>query len=134
MNRLPLEKLRSGAKPQCGRCQSALAVDHKPVSVTDASFSNEVERWPAPVLLDLWAPWCGPCRMVAPMLEMLAEEWAGRIRVAKVNVDENPQTASRFGAQSIPMLIVLKNGCEVDRMVGVQPKVEIERRLERIAG
>lgn len=71
--------------------------------------------------------------MVAPMLEMLAEEWAGRIRVAKVNVDENPRTAACFGAQSIPTLIVLKNGNEVDRLVGVQPKAEIERRLERIA-
>jgi thioredoxin 2 len=108
-------------------------VDNAPVTVNDSTFAAEVERWPAPVLLDLWAPWCGPCRMVAPMIDKVAAEWAGRVRVAKLNVDENPVTAARFGAQSIPTMLVLKNGKEVDRMVGVQPKEEIERRLERIA-
>jgi thioredoxin 2 len=132
-NRLPPEKIAQGLKLRCGRCKTDLRVDHKPIAVTDATFAAEVERWPEPVLLDLWAPWCGPCRMVAPMLEKIAAELAGRVRVAKLNVDENPMTAARFRAQSIPTLLVLKNGSEVDRMIGVQPKEEIQRRLERIA-
>ena len=86
-----------------------------------------------PVLLDLWAPWCGPCRMIAPVLESLASEWAGRVRIAKLNVDENPATASRFNARSIPLLVVIKDGREVDRIIGVQPREEIERRLQRVA-
>jgi thioredoxin len=83
-------------------------------------------------VLDLWAPWCGPCRMLAPMMVELAEEMAGRVRVAKLNVDENPATAARFNVSSIPTLLVLKKGQEIDRIVGVQPKSEIARRLQQI--
>jgi thioredoxin len=109
----------------------ALPVSHRPVTVTDATFSAEVERSPVPVLLDMWAPWCGPCRMVAPVIDELAREMGGRVRVAKLNVDENPATAARFNARSIPTLLVLKEGREIDRILGVQPKSEIARRLER---
>jgi thioredoxin len=98
--------------------------------VTDASFSIDVERSPLPVLVDAWAVWCGPCRMIAPVIDELAAEMAGRVRVAKLNVDENPATAARFGLQSIPTLLIFKAGREVDRIVGVQPKSEISRRLE----
>jgi thioredoxin len=101
--------------------------------VSDATFAAEVERSPLPVLLDMWAPWCGPCRMIAPVLEELAKEMAGRVRVAKLNVDENPAIATRFNVMSIPTLLVLKDGREVERIVGVQPKTEILRRLERVA-
>jgi thioredoxin len=110
-----------------------LAAETKPVTITDATFAAEVERSPMPVLLDMWAPWCGPCRMVAPVIEELASEMAGRVRVAKLNVDENPATAARFHVQSIPTLLVLRGGREVDRIVGVQPKAAIVQRLERAA-
>jgi thioredoxin 2 len=128
---VPPEKLKLGLQPVCGRCKTPLLGASMPVTVTDATFSTEVERAPVPVLLDLWAPWCGPCRMVAPALEELAKEMAGRVRVAKLNVDENPATAARFQVRSIPTLLVLKGGREMDRIVGVQPKAEIARRLER---
>jgi thioredoxin 2 len=130
-NRVPLEKIAQGLQPVCGRCKTPLPVGNQPVTVTDANFATEVERSPLPVLLDMWAPWCGPCRMVGPVVEELAKEMAGRVRVAKLNVDENPATAARFKVQSIPTLLVLKNGQEVERIVGAQPKAAIVERLER---
>lgn len=133
-NRVPQDKVQSGLQPVCGRCKATLSAEGKPVTVTDATFAAEVERSPLPVLLDLWAPWCGPCRLIAPVLDELASELAGRVRFAKLNVDENVATAARFNADSIPTLLVLKGGREVDRIVGVQPKAEIMRRLERVTG
>ena len=132
-NRVPLEKIDKGLQPVCGRCKTALPFENKPVKVTDANFAAEVERSPLPVLLDMWAPWCGPCGMLAPVIEELAAEMAGRVRVAKLNVDENPATAARFGVQSIPTLLLLKGGRELDRIVGVQPKAVIVQRIERVA-
>ena len=134
-NRVPWAKVEQGLAPVCGRCKTPLpVVDSAPITVTDATFSTDVESSQLPVLLDMWAPWCGPCRTIAPMVEELAAEMSGRVRVAKLNVDENPVTAARFGVQSIPTLLVLRQGREIDRIVGVQPKSEIARRLERVVG
>ena len=121
-----------GREPVCGRCKTPLPVGGKPLIVTDATFAAEVEHSPLPVLLDMWAPWCGPCLMISPVIEQLAAEFSGRVRVAKLNTDENPLTANRFNVRSIPTLLVLKAGQEVDRIVGVQPKMEIARRLQQM--
>ena len=131
VNRVPLEKIQQGLEPVCGRCKTPLPLFNKPVTVTDATFSSEVERSPLPVLVDMWAAWCGPCRMIAPVIDQLASEMAGRVRFAKLNVDENPMTAQRFNIQSIPALLVLHGGKEIDRIIGLHPKPEIVRRLER---
>lgn len=130
-NRVPQEKIDQEFEPVCGRCKASLPVSNKPVTVTDATFRAEVEHSPLPVVLDLWAAWCAPCRTIAPMIDELAEEMAGRVRMAKLNVDENPVTARRFNVRGVPTLLVLKEGREVDRIVGVQPKAEIARRLQQ---
>ena len=131
-NRVARERLAQGLGPVCGRCKAPLTIQTAPVTVTDATFAAAVERSPVPVLVDMWAPWCGPCRLLAPVIDELAREMSGRVRVAKLNVDENPATAARFGVRSIPTLLVLTGGQEVDRIVGVQAKGEIVRRLTRV--
>jgi thioredoxin 2 len=130
-NRVPQAKLAQGLVPKCGQCKAPLETAAGPLTVTDATFATDVERSPQPVLVDAWAPWCGPCRMVAPVLEELAVELAGQVRIAKLNVDENPQTASRFDIRSIPTMLVMIGGREVDRIVGAQPKAAIRQQLER---
>lgn len=135
-NRVPEAKVTRGLQPVCGRCgqELALAAAGGVLVVTDATFAAEVEGSSLAVVVDMWAPWCGPCRMIAPVLDELAQEMAGRVRFAKVNVDENPATAARYDIRSIPALLVFKGGREIDRIVGVQPKAAIARRLERIGG
>jgi len=131
-NRVPVDKLREGLTPICGQCKIELTESVHPVTVTDANFSQEVEKSNLPVLLDMWAPWCGPCRMIAPVIEQLASELAGKVKVAKLNTDENPMTASRFNVRSIPTLLVVKDGKEIDRIVGAAPKPQILRRLSEL--
>ena len=133
-NRVPPEKIRQGLSPICGRCKQPLSTAQQPLIITDATFAAEVEQSPLPVLLDMWAPWCGPCRALAPTVEALATELAGRVRVAKLNVDENPATSARFNIQGIPALLVLRAGREVGRIVGLQPKTEILRQLQALVG
>jgi thioredoxin 2 len=130
VNRVPLEKLRRGLEPVCGRCKKPLPT-YLPLTITDANFSEEVEGSALPVLIDMWAPWCGPCRMVTPIVEQLAKEWAARVRVGKLNVDDNPVIASRFNIRSVPTLLIMKGGREIDRIIGALPKAEIVLRLER---
>jgi thioredoxin len=145
-----------GKEPVCGRCGARLqdggaqyasagaaspgsagsesqkgASESKPKTVTDSTFRRDVleESRARPVLLDCWAAWCGPCRTIAPALEQLAAESAGLYRVAKLNVDENPQTAQELGIQSIPTLFIYKNGQQVERIVGAQSKQVLAARL-----
>jgi len=97
---------------------------------TDESFETHVLNSPVPVLADFWAEWCAPCRRIAPVLEEIAREYDGRLRIAKVNVDENPETPGRFGIQGIPTLILFKNGEAVERLVGALPRGELLSRIE----
>jgi thioredoxin 2 len=104
--------------PQCAKCSSPLPWL---VEVTSADFKASVEASPLPVLADFWAPWCGPCRMVAPAVEKVANDLAGKVKVVKINTDEQPDLGNRFGVRSIPTLILLEGGREKDRVVGVRP-------------
>lgn len=124
-------------KPVCGKCGAALAVNTnaadtgQPRTVTDETFRHEVmEARGIPILVDCWAQWCGPCLMVAPVLDELAAEAGGRYLIAKLNVDENPRTAAEFNIRSIPTMLIFKDGALVDRLVGVQSKQAISARLK----
>jgi thioredoxin 2 len=130
-NRVPLEKLQPGRAPVCGRCKTPLQAGATPTVVTDGTFSDQVERSGVPVLVDFWAPWCGPCRTLGPVVDELATEFAGRMRVAKMNVDDNPATASRFDIRSIPALVLFRGGKEAGRQVGAQAKSQLRRWIEQ---
>lgn len=116
--------------PVCGRCKTPLSVSQSPLTVTDANFSDIVGDSSLPVLLDFWATWCPPCKMVAPIIDSLARELAGKAVIGKLDVDKNPITAGRFNVQSIPTLIIFEDGNEVDRIVGAGSKESILRRLQ----
>ena len=132
-NRIPTGRLRDG--PLCGKCRAPLKIPGStghPIDVTDQTFAREISTNPGTVLVDCWAPWCGPCRMVAPVLEQLASEYAGQVKIAKLNVDENPVTASQYAIRSIPTLLFFKDGKKVKTLVGALPKPEIEKILQTI--
>ena len=99
---------------------------------SDTNFEQEVVQSTIPVLVDLWAAWCGPCRMIAPMVEELAGTYAGKVKMGKVNVDDYPQLAAQYRIMNIPTLLVFKGGQEVDRIVGVVPKQELARRIDKV--
>src|SRR5512136_2975383 len=133
-NRVPQERI--GQKAKCGKCGATFTaietISSRPVTVTDANFAAEVLHAPLLVLVDVWAPWCGPCRMIAPVIEELTQEFAGRLKVAKVNSDENQFTASQYHIQGIPTLLFLKNGQLVDQIVGMTPKPQIIKKIQQI--
>lgn len=132
-NRVPRNRMQD--KPTCGKCKAPLdpgASLSTPVDVTDQTFNNEVLEYGGPVLLDCWAPWCGPCKMVAPILDQLASEYSGKVKIAKLNVDENPATASGYGIQSIPTMMLFKGGQMVNKVIGARPKQEIEQIINAI--
>jgi thioredoxin 2 len=124
-NRVPAA---ATGKPRCANCQSPLPWI---TEADDSNFASVVEASALPVLLDLWAPWCGPCRMVSPAVEQLGHDFAGRVKVVKVNVDEAPATASRFAVQGIPTLIVMHRGTVVERQTGAAPASVLRGWLEQ---
>lgn len=103
-------------------------------SITDSDFKKEVIDSPVPVLVDFWASWCGPCQMMAPVVDKLAEEYEGKVKVLKLNVDENPRTPQLYSVRAIPTFILFNKGQVVDRLVGAQPKSSIEDLLKRVLG
>lgn len=104
------------------------------LELSNANFDQEVTKSSTPVLVDLWAAWCGPCRLIAPIVEELAGKYQGKLKVGKVNVDDHPEVAAQFRIMNIPTLLLFKGGQEADRIVGVVPKEELARRIERLLG
>ena len=132
-NRLAYERL--GDPVKCGKCKQQLPLPHEPLDIhSSADFDRLVARASLPVVVDYWAPWCGPCRMVAPELQKVAARQAGRMLVVKVNTDELQDLGERFGIRSIPTLAVFAGGKEAARTAGARPAEEIERFVEQAAG
>jgi len=125
--RVPHERL--GEHPKCPRCKAAI-LGGQVLTLEEASFATQVGRSDLPVLVDFWAPWCGPCRMMAPVLERAAAEWATHVRVGKVNTDEQPALGSRFGIRSIPTLILFQGGREAGRQSGAVDSATLRRWVE----
>lgn len=103
----------------------------KPADVTDATFETEVLKSDKPVLVDFWAPWCGPCRMVAPVVEELAQEYDGKVKFLKLNTDDNVNTASTYGIRSIPTLLMFKGGEIADQIIGFRPKGDVKKTIDK---
>ena len=127
-NRVSIE---SGKQAVCGKCKTPLTISASPIIITDGNFADEVGQSKMPVLVDFWAAWCGPCRMIAPIIDALAKELAGKVKIGKLDVDANQMTAARFHVQSIPTMIIFRDGTEVDRIIGGQSKEAILRRLQQ---
>jgi len=130
-NRIPCSRLSD--KVFCGRCHSPLIVqyDDHPIIVNDANFHSEVLNSSLPVLVDFWASWCGPCRMMSPIIDRIAKKYAARIKVAKVNVDDNPRSASQYGIRSIPSLLMFLNGSVADTIIGSRSQENLEMQISK---
>jgi thioredoxin 2 len=127
---MPEDRLHQ--QPICGKCGVPIIISNDtghPIDITDETFSKEVLSYPGTVLMDSWAPWCAPCRVVGPIMEELASKYAGKVKIVKLNVDENPLTASKYKIQNIPTMLLFKSGSLVNRLIGALPKEEIERYL-----
>lgn len=128
-NRIPFSRIKEN--PVCARCKTSLAgIPYAPVNVTDNRFQKEVVQHKGPVLVDCWAPWCGPCRSIGPILDNLAKEYAGRIKIVKINMDKNQATASKYAIQSIPTMLFFKDGRIRDSLIGAFPKTEIVKKIK----
>ncbi|HEU4454674.1 MAG TPA: thioredoxin TrxC [Longimicrobium sp.] len=127
LNRVNLARASEG--PKCGECGKAIQLD-RPVQLADATFARVITDAQVPVLVDFYADWCGPCKMMAPMLDEMARARMGSVLIAKLDTDRNQHTAARFGISSIPTLIVFKDGREVDRQVGALPRPRLEAILD----
>jgi thioredoxin 2 len=127
-NRIPRARVRDD--PKCGRCHQKV-FPRAPVKVATQTWAREVDECPIPVLVDFWAEWCGPCHQVAPTLEQIASDRAGKLKIVKVNVDENQALAARFGVQSIPTLLLVRGPIHVDQMAGALPKAALDSWLDR---
>jgi len=133
IQRIKEKKLVEMMQKARGQLETAARNDGKPILLSDASFSSEISKYPL-MVVDFWAAWCGPCRMVAPIIEQLAKEYAGRVAFGKLNVDENPLTSGEFEVQSIPTLLIFRNGEAVDGIVGAVPKYQIESKIKAHLG
>ena len=128
INRVPV--IRIDNQPQCGKCHDRL-FGGKPLALDEAGFYRHLQRSELPLLVDFWAPWCGPCRMMAPAFEQAAAQLEPKVRLIKINTEENQRIAAQFGIRSIPTLIVFKGGRVVDQLIGAAPKDQIRRMVER---
>jgi len=131
LKKLRMKKLMELKRKVLGSKQEKQAAfPNEPVELTDASFSEFIQKYPL-VVVDCWAPWCAPCRILSPIIEEMAHDYAGKIAFGKVNVDENPRVAMEYGIMSIPTLLIFKNGRLVDRIVGAMPRKLLEPRITR---
>ena len=130
-NRIPSTK--AGQTAKCGKCgapvETSSLLISTPVVIGDHDFNEQVIHSQLPVLIDCWAPWCGPCKMIGPIMDELAAQWRGKIRICKLNVDENPQTAAKFQIRSIPTLLIFDNGKLKDTLVGALPRQHISQAM-----
>jgi thioredoxin 2 len=132
-NKIPRTRIKE--KAFCGKCHKPIVVSShltEPIDVTDMNFRQEVLEYSGTVLVVFWVPWCGACRMVLPLLDNLAGKYAGRIKIAKVNVDSNPVTSSRYGINSTPTLHFFKNGTLVKSLIGAVPQEELEENMKYV--
>lgn len=130
-NRIPTARIKE--KPVCAKCRTSLSdIPWFPVNITDNQFDTAVLQHNGTVLVDCWAPWCGPCKSMGPILDELARDYAGRLKVVKINMDENPATGSKYNIMSIPTLLIFKQGQLKDTLVGAVPRTQMESRLNAL--